>query len=206
MQIKTELLNKFHYPLPMKRPSFLDSMELILTVLTMKHKKGFFLQIFPLASSFIKPCWNIFPLLDDLPSSFPRNPPPSWRIFPLVSPAFSEELFHLWRWMIHLRARYGTDSEEIDCELTVNWVITIHQTQMTDDRRLLFEDGEPLTFGEFMDAMLTLRGSNSTTVKDIAARHGEATVNWWRPLRGNAGNKNLQMLHFPSSQRWLWWI
>jgi hypothetical protein len=34
--------------------------------------------------------------------------------------------------------------------------------------RLLFEDGEPLTFGEFMDAMLTLRGSNSTTVKDIA--------------------------------------
>eukprot|EP00435_Cladocopium_sp_Y103_P025084 s16_g6.t1 len=33
--------------------------------------------------------------------------------------------------------------------------------------KLLFEDGEPLTFGEFMDAMLTLRGSNSTTVKDI---------------------------------------
>ena len=33
--------------------------------------------------------------------------------------------------------------------------------------RLLFEDGEPLTFGEFMDAMLTLRGSNHTTVKDI---------------------------------------
>ena len=33
---------------------------------------------------------------------------------------------------------------------------------------MLFEDGEPFTFGEFMDAMLTLRGSNSTTVKDIA--------------------------------------
>ncbi|CAJ1388363.1 unnamed protein product, partial [Effrenium voratum] len=33
--------------------------------------------------------------------------------------------------------------------------------------RLLFEDGEPLTFKEFMDAILTLRGSNQTTVKDI---------------------------------------
>jgi len=33
--------------------------------------------------------------------------------------------------------------------------------------KLLFEDGEPLTFGEFMDAILTLRGSNRTTVKDI---------------------------------------
>jgi len=33
--------------------------------------------------------------------------------------------------------------------------------------KLLFEDGEPLSFGEFMDAMLTLRGSNQTTVKDI---------------------------------------
>eukprot|EP00434_Breviolum_minutum_P033556 symbB.v1.2.029693.t1/scaffold3274.1/size59892/1 len=33
--------------------------------------------------------------------------------------------------------------------------------------KLLFEDGEPLTFGEFMDAILTLRGSNQTTVKDI---------------------------------------
>mmetsp|Transcript_3248 Transcript_3248/g.7679 ORF Transcript_3248/g.7679 Transcript_3248/m.7679 type:complete len:596 (+) Transcript_3248:69-1856(+) len=33
--------------------------------------------------------------------------------------------------------------------------------------KLLFEDEEPLTFGEFMDAMLTLRGSNQTTVKDI---------------------------------------
>ncbi|CAK9026451.1 unnamed protein product [Durusdinium trenchii] len=33
--------------------------------------------------------------------------------------------------------------------------------------KLLFEDGEPLTFGEFMDAILTLRGTNQTTVKDI---------------------------------------
>lgn len=33
--------------------------------------------------------------------------------------------------------------------------------------KLLFEDGEPLTFPEFMDAILTLRGSNQTTVKDI---------------------------------------
>ena len=32
--------------------------------------------------------------------------------------------------------------------------------------KLLFEDGEPLTFPEFMDAILTLRGSNQTTVKD----------------------------------------
>ncbi|CAE7739523.1 unnamed protein product [Symbiodinium sp. CCMP2456] len=33
--------------------------------------------------------------------------------------------------------------------------------------QLLFEDGQPLTFGEFMDAILTLRGSNQTTVKDV---------------------------------------
>lgn len=51
--------------------------------------------------------------------------------------------------------------------------------------RLLFEDGEPLTFGEFMDAMLTLRGSNSTTVKDIAHLAAVNTRHvwrwWWRP-------------------------
>lgn len=51
--------------------------------------------------------------------------------------------------------------------------------------RLLFEDGEPLTFGEFMDAMLTLRGSNSTTVKDIADLAAVNTRHvwrwWWRP-------------------------
>eukprot|EP00913_Durusdinium_trenchii_P007481 g7033.t1 len=33
--------------------------------------------------------------------------------------------------------------------------------------KLLFEDGEPLTFGEFMDAILTLRGTNQTTCEDI---------------------------------------
>jgi len=32
---------------------------------------------------------------------------------------------------------------------------------------LLFEDGQPLTFGEFLEGMLLLRGSNQTTVKDI---------------------------------------
>jgi hypothetical protein len=32
--------------------------------------------------------------------------------------------------------------------------------------KLLFEDGEPLTFGDFMKGILTLRGSNQTTVKD----------------------------------------
>ena len=31
--------------------------------------------------------------------------------------------------------------------------------------KLLFEDGEPLTFGDFMKGILTLRGSNQTTVK-----------------------------------------
>lgn len=36
-----------------------------------------------------------------------------------------------------------------------------------DYGRLLFEDGEPLTFGDFMRGILTLRGSNQTTVKDI---------------------------------------
>jgi len=36
-----------------------------------------------------------------------------------------------------------------------------------DYGKLLFEDGEPLTFGEFMRCILTLRGSNQTTVKDI---------------------------------------
>lgn len=35
-----------------------------------------------------------------------------------------------------------------------------------DSGRLLFEDGEPLTFGDFMRGILTLRGSNQTTVKD----------------------------------------
>ena len=33
--------------------------------------------------------------------------------------------------------------------------------------KLLFEDGEPLTFPDFMRGILTLRGSNQTTVKDI---------------------------------------
>ncbi|CAE7947766.1 CACNA1H [Symbiodinium sp. KB8] len=33
--------------------------------------------------------------------------------------------------------------------------------------KLLFEDGVPLTFPEFMESILTLRGSNQTTVKDI---------------------------------------
>eukprot|EP00913_Durusdinium_trenchii_P028016 g26267.t1 len=34
-----------------------------------------------------------------------------------------------------------------------------------DYGKLLFEDGEPLTFGDFMKGILTLRGSNQTTVK-----------------------------------------
>jgi len=33
--------------------------------------------------------------------------------------------------------------------------------------KLLFEDEQPLTFGEFLEGMLMLRGSNQTTVKDI---------------------------------------
>ncbi|CAE7252670.1 CACNA1S, partial [Symbiodinium necroappetens] len=36
-----------------------------------------------------------------------------------------------------------------------------------DYGRLLFEDGEKASFVDFMQAMLTLRGSNKTTVKDI---------------------------------------
>ncbi|CAJ1387676.1 unnamed protein product [Effrenium voratum] len=36
-----------------------------------------------------------------------------------------------------------------------------------DYGKLLFEDGEKLTFGDFMRGILTLRGSNQTTVKDI---------------------------------------
>mmetsp|Transcript_25488 Transcript_25488/g.35755 ORF Transcript_25488/g.35755 Transcript_25488/m.35755 type:complete len:187 (+) Transcript_25488:1-561(+) len=36
-----------------------------------------------------------------------------------------------------------------------------------DYGKLLFEDGEPLTFPDFMRGILTLRGSNQTTVKDI---------------------------------------
>lgn len=36
-----------------------------------------------------------------------------------------------------------------------------------DYGKLLFEDGQPLTFGDFMKGILTLRGSNQTTVKDI---------------------------------------
>ena len=39
--------------------------------------------------------------------------------------------------------------------------------------KLLFEDGQPLTFGEFLEGMLMLRGSNQTTVKD---GHGMAWV------------------------------
>jgi hypothetical protein len=35
---------------------------------------------------------------------------------------------------------------------------------------LLFEDGEPLTFGDFMRGILTLRGSNQTTVKEGGVR------------------------------------
>lgn len=33
--------------------------------------------------------------------------------------------------------------------------------------KLLFEDGQPLTFGELLEGMLMLRGSNQTTVKDL---------------------------------------
>lgn len=33
--------------------------------------------------------------------------------------------------------------------------------------KLLMEDGQPLTFGEFLESMLLLRGSNQTTVKDL---------------------------------------
>ena len=37
--------------------------------------------------------------------------------------------------------------------------------------KLLFEDGQPLTFGDFMKGILTLRGSNQTTVKDARLHH-----------------------------------
>lgn len=40
--------------------------------------------------------------------------------------------------------------------------------------KLLFEDGQPLTFGEFLEGMLMLRGSNQTTVKDIVT----SSVRW----------------------------
>ena len=40
-----------------------------------------------------------------------------------------------------------------------------------DYGHLLFEDGEPLTFAEFMEGMMTLRGSNQTTVKDSRERN-----------------------------------
>mmetsp|Transcript_73541 Transcript_73541/g.172260 ORF Transcript_73541/g.172260 Transcript_73541/m.172260 type:complete len:274 (-) Transcript_73541:146-967(-) len=33
--------------------------------------------------------------------------------------------------------------------------------------KLLFEDGQPLSFGDFLEGMLLLRGSNQCTVKDI---------------------------------------
>jgi len=33
--------------------------------------------------------------------------------------------------------------------------------------KLLFEDGQPLTFAELLEGILMLRGSNQTTVKDI---------------------------------------
>lgn len=44
-----------------------------------------------------------------------------------------------------------------------------------DYGHLLFEDGEPLTFAEFMEGMMTLRGSNQTTVKDSRERVFEET-------------------------------
>lgn len=46
-------------------------------------------------------------------------------------------------------------------------VLGVDMTAALDYGILLFEDGEPLTFAEFMQGMLTLRGSNHTTVKDI---------------------------------------
>lgn len=46
-------------------------------------------------------------------------------------------------------------------------VLGVDMTAALDYGILLFEDGEPLTFAEFMEGMLTLRGSNHTTVKDI---------------------------------------
>lgn len=36
-----------------------------------------------------------------------------------------------------------------------------------DSGKMLFEDGQEVSFVDFMHAMLTLRGSNKTTVKDI---------------------------------------
>ena len=100
--------------------------KLIIIVLTIKIY-GFFLQIFPLPSSFKHCRLENPPFLDDFPIKTRSCPCP----------------------------------------------------------RLLFEDGEPLTFGEFMDAMLTLRGSNSTTVKDIADLAAVNTRHvwrwWWRP-------------------------
>lgn len=49
------------------------------------------------------------------------------------------------------------------------WIISCQ-----DYGHLLFEDGEPLTFAEFMEGMMTLRGSNQTTVKDSPERVLEA--------------------------------
>ena len=44
-------------------------------------------------------------------------------------------------------------------------------SHLTDCNALcLKEDGEPLTFAEFMEGMMTLRGSNQTTVKDPIAK------------------------------------
>ncbi|CAE7348419.1 CACNA1S [Symbiodinium natans] len=43
----------------------------------------------------------------------------------------------------------------------------VDTTAAYDYGKLLFEDGEKASFVDFMQAMLTLRGSNKTTVKDI---------------------------------------
>ncbi|CAK9023985.1 unnamed protein product [Durusdinium trenchii] len=46
-------------------------------------------------------------------------------------------------------------------------ILGVDITAALDYGHLLFEDGEPLTFAEFMEGMMTLRGSNQTTVKDM---------------------------------------
>eukprot|EP00434_Breviolum_minutum_P033560 symbB.v1.2.029697.t1/scaffold3274.1/size59892/5 len=57
--------------------------------------------------------------------------------------------------------------EEYMAAMTALTSLGVDVDAALDYGKLLFEDGEPLTFGDFMKGILTLRGSNQTTVKDI---------------------------------------
>eukprot|EP00438_Fugacium_kawagutii_P012315 Skav221946 [mRNA] locus=scaffold195:486478:491102:+ [translate_table: standard] len=69
-----------------------------------------------------------------------------------------------------------------------------------DNRKLLFEDGEPLTFPEFMDAILTLRGSNQTTVKELGKSLTASVLHrvWWagvgRKVKGSSRLSGLDLV------------